>query len=419
MSIRESEILEIIKSCSKDKASESELESLFSEILKKYDRTKSHLSLLENATKHDYDSILITELSLEEPGPRIVYVNDGFTEMTGYSREEVIGKTPRILQGEKTDRHVLDRLKKRLIDGQAFFGHTVNYRKDGSEFINQWDIHPLTNSEGEITHWVSYQRDITERQETSKVLFDATVDFEELEENSKRTFVDLDAQGNILSSNKSFRETIKQDVDDLKEIKIWDLVAEKDNAEVKELFQDFDASVISEDNYTWEFKSDDDQKLMLEADVKSFVSSDHTIIRIHFDNVSLRNRVIETLKKKSENIEDLLKNHDEFVMKFKKDENGEIYCSYVSESYQDITGLSQATLLDQGIESVVSKKTADVIRESLTKAFGGKRCSEKCEYVGKNDGTIAMIQSFKPIVNEKENKVEAVKSVALLELGID
>ncbi|MEO9887270.1 MAG: PAS domain S-box protein, partial [Balneola sp.] len=166
MSIRESEILELIKSCSKDKASESKLESLFSEILQKYDRTKSHLSLLENATKHDYDSILITELNLKEPGPRIVYVNDGFTKMTGYSREEVIGKTPRILQGEKTDRHVLDRLKKRLIDGQAFFGHTVNYRKDGSEFINQWDIHPLTNSEGEITHWVSYQRDITERQET-------------------------------------------------------------------------------------------------------------------------------------------------------------------------------------------------------------------------------------------------------------
>lgn len=58
-----------------------------------------------------------------------------------------------MLQGEKTDRAILDRLKRRLIEGQAFFGHTINYRKDGSEFINQWDIHPLINAEGEVTHW--------------------------------------------------------------------------------------------------------------------------------------------------------------------------------------------------------------------------------------------------------------------------
>jgi PAS domain S-box-containing protein len=413
------EILELIRSCSKDETSELELEELFAEILNKHEKTKSHLKLLENATKHDYDSILITELNLEKPGPRIVYVNDGFTKMTGYSREEVIGKTPRILQGEKTDRHVLDRLKKRLIDGQAFFGHTVNYKKDGSEFINQWDIHPLTNSDDEITHWVSYQRDITERQETSKVLFDATIDFEELEENSKRTFVDLDVQGNIVSSNKSFREILKLDVDELKEVKIWDLVSDNDKSIVKDIFQEFDSENVKEDRYTWEFLSSREQKLMLEADIHSFVSSDQTIIRIHFDNVSLRNRVIETLKKKTGNIEELLESHEEFVMKFKKDENGDIYCSYVSESFRSITGLSQEAILDQGFESVVSKKTVAIIKDSLTKAFGGKRCSEKCEYVGKNDGTISMIQSFKPIVNEKENKVEAVKSVALLELGIE
>ena len=413
------EIFELIRSCSKDESSKLKLEELFAKIFKKYETTSSHLKLLENATKHDYDSILITELSLESPGPRIVYVNDGFTKMTGYSREEVIGKTPRILQGEKTDRHVLDRLKKRLIDGQAFFGHTVNYRKDGSEFINQWDIHPLTNSEDEITHGVSYQRDITERQETSKVLFDATIDFEELEENSKRTFADLDVQGNIISSNKSFREILKLDVDELKEVKVWDLVSENDKESVKDIFDDFDSSKVTEERYTWEFLSSGDQKLMLEADIHSFVSSDQTIVRVHFDNVSLRNRVIETLKKKTGNIEDLLDSHEEFVMKFKKDENGEIYCSYVSESYKAITGLSQEAILDQGIESVVSKKTIDLIKQSLDKAFGGKRCSEKCEYIGKNDGTISMIQSFKPIINEKQNKVDAVKSVALIELGID
>jgi PAS domain S-box-containing protein len=90
------------------------------------------------------------------------------------------------LQGPKTDRAVLDILKKRLQEGQSFFGHTVNYRKDGSEFVNQWDIHPLTNEEGEITHWVSYQHDITERKRSEKKVVDAEIEFDRLTEESKK-----------------------------------------------------------------------------------------------------------------------------------------------------------------------------------------------------------------------------------------
>ena len=244
--------------------------------------------------------------------------------------------------------------------------------------------------------------------------FDTSIDFEALEEDSKRTFVDLDVQGNIISSNKSFREVLKLDVDELKEVKIWDLVHDKAKGEVKNLFQDFDSSVKVDDRYTWEFKSDAEEKLILEADVKWFVSSDQTIIRIHFDNVSLRNRVIETLKKKTGNLEDLLESHDEFVLKFKKNEAGEIYCNYVSESYRSITGLSQDEILEKGFEAVVSKETAKIIKQSLAKAFEGTLCSEKCEYIAKNDDRITMIQSFKPI--KTNDKIQAVKSVALIEL---
>ena len=88
----DSQILKLIESCSKDKDSQEKLKEFFSIIADKRDEACNHLALLENAIKHDYDSILITELELDRPGPRIVYVNDGFTKMTGYSKEEVIGK---------------------------------------------------------------------------------------------------------------------------------------------------------------------------------------------------------------------------------------------------------------------------------------------------------------------------------------
>lgn len=417
MGYSEEKIKELIKSCSKDEDSASKLMELYAEILEKYNTKRKYLDLLERAVKNDYDSILITELNLEKPGPKIVYVNSGFTKMTGYSREEVIGKTPRILQGEKTDRNILDRLKKRLIEGQAFFGHTVNYKKDGSEFVNQWDIHPLTNADGEITHWVSYQRDITERQESSKILFDANVDFDKLEEESKRTFIDIDVQGNILSANKSFRDTLGIDIDELKKIKIWDLVTSADKEEVKNLFEDFDSSLEYDDVYAWEFEKENGDKLKLEASVKWFVSSDETIIRIHFENISLRDRVIETLKLKTDSLESLLETHEEFTLKFKRDDDGEIFCSYVSESFRSVTGRSEDELLEKGIKEVIADDSLEVLNKGLKKAFNGTLCSEKCSYKGKDGDIITVIQSFKPIYDSDE-QVKAVKSVALLELKV-
>lgn len=220
------EISSIIDNEIKDQESAEKLREYISNLRHQKEYAEKSLGLLENAIRSDYDSIIITTLELDKPGPEIVYANDGFERMTGYSREEVLGKTPRILQGEKTDRAVLDKLRKRLKDGQAFFGHTVNYKKDGSEFINQWDIHPLTNNEGEITHWVSYQHDITERKRSEKRVVEANIEFDRLTEESKKTLVDLDEQGNIVTSNKAFRDLVGFDSEELKKMKVWELMSD-------------------------------------------------------------------------------------------------------------------------------------------------------------------------------------------------
>jgi diguanylate cyclase (GGDEF)-like protein/PAS domain S-box-containing protein len=119
--------------------------------------------LLADAMRHVREAVLITTADLDPPGPAIVYVNEGFCRMTGYAREEVIGKTPRFLQGPKTDRSELDRLRRQLSLGEPFDGEIVNYRKDGSEYVIEWYVVPLRNTAGEITHWMASQRDATER----------------------------------------------------------------------------------------------------------------------------------------------------------------------------------------------------------------------------------------------------------------
>lgn len=113
--------------------------------------------LFEMTITHSFDAIMITE---NKPTYPIVFVNQSFTDMTGYERDELIGRSPTILQGPKTDRDVLDRLRRDISEGKIFHGQAVNYRKDGSEFIMEWKIAPVRDENGEISHYLAIQRSI-------------------------------------------------------------------------------------------------------------------------------------------------------------------------------------------------------------------------------------------------------------------
>jgi len=89
--------------------------------------------------------------------------------LTGYTAEELRGKTPRLLQGPRSDRRTLDRARDALAAGHAFHGEITNYRKDRSPYVMEWHIFPLRNDAGRLTHWVSIQRDVTERRRAEAI----------------------------------------------------------------------------------------------------------------------------------------------------------------------------------------------------------------------------------------------------------
>ncbi len=129
------------------------------------------LRLLNSAVLQSRESIVITDAELDLPGPRIVFVNPAFTKMTGYAAEEVIGKTPRILQGPRTDQAVTNRLRQDLQRGEVFEGEAINYRKDGTEFTLEWQAAPIRDEEGTITHFLALQRDVTARKRLESQMF--------------------------------------------------------------------------------------------------------------------------------------------------------------------------------------------------------------------------------------------------------
>ncbi len=118
------------------------------------------------------DSVVITDGRLDPPGPRILHVNRAFTRMTGYDAEEVIGKTPRVLQGPKTHSGMLERWHNHLSRGEDVVLETVNYRKDGGELGLEWSVKPVRDKTGRITNFLTIQRDVTERMLVQSTLFE-------------------------------------------------------------------------------------------------------------------------------------------------------------------------------------------------------------------------------------------------------
>ena len=157
--------------------------------------SQARLRLLEASISHLNDMVVITEAEpVDEPGPRIVFVNAAFERHTGYSRSEVLGRTPRILQGPLTQRLEIDRMGAALRAWQPVRAELINYTKAGQPFWVELDIAPMTDATGLFTHWVCVQRDITERKQAERALADSAAENVRLLQEVNQLNIGLDRQ---------------------------------------------------------------------------------------------------------------------------------------------------------------------------------------------------------------------------------
>ena len=111
------------------------------------------------------DVVVVTEAEdIEAPlGPKIVYVNKAFEDLTGYKATEVIGETPRILQGHHTDKATRERIKSALEAQQPISETILNYSKRGQPYWLEMNIFPLKSDNGKVEYFAAIERDVTER----------------------------------------------------------------------------------------------------------------------------------------------------------------------------------------------------------------------------------------------------------------
>lgn len=125
-------------------------------------------ALLERIVNASDDGIVVAEQEGDET--ILIYVNQGFERLTGYSADEILYRDCRFLQNDDRDQPQLDNIRQAIREGQPCQEVLRNYRKDGSMFWNELSITPVYDDEDQLTYFVGVQKDITERVEAMQEL---------------------------------------------------------------------------------------------------------------------------------------------------------------------------------------------------------------------------------------------------------
>jgi PAS domain S-box-containing protein len=138
------------------------------EVSKARKDTLRELRLKERAMSATREGITIARRG-ENEDP-LIYVNDAFLTITGYDRDEVLGRDCRFLQGNGTDEEKVRKIRRALDNQESVSVELVNYRKDGERFWNRLSITPVRDELGTVTHYVGIQQDVTQYKEQEEKL---------------------------------------------------------------------------------------------------------------------------------------------------------------------------------------------------------------------------------------------------------
>lgn len=122
---------------------------------------KDQTLLFQAALDQSYNPVIITDASNHIDGPQIIYANPAFQKMTGYTQDELIGKSPKILQGPLTDKKVIEKMRVCISTGAHFEDSTINYDKNGNPYNVEWSISPIKDNSGIIQYYISVQKNVT------------------------------------------------------------------------------------------------------------------------------------------------------------------------------------------------------------------------------------------------------------------
>ncbi|WP_316809137.1 PAS domain-containing protein [Pedobacter agri] len=241
----------------------------------------ANIKLLKSALDSSISGIIITDnTQFDNP---IIYCNKAFEKLSGYAREEVIGRNCRFLQGNERNQKARDGIRKAVIGGESITVELRNYRKGGELFWNELYISPITGDDGKVTHFIGVQNDITRRKNAEENLqhereqVELKIEKRTRELNENREYLDsiiqtirqglivLDPEYKVISANDFFYKTFKVEKRDTIGRSLYDLGnGQWDIKQLRELLE----KILPSNNPVLDFEVDHEfphigRKLML------------------------------------------------------------------------------------------------------------------------------------------------------------
>lgn len=217
-------------------------------------KREEQLLLLESSVNNANEGILITDSNIENGGPFIAYGNKAMEKISGYSIEELIGKSPGMLQGPLTDYDEVDRMNAAISKHEPVETEVINYHKNGQPYYVSISIVPIRNKDGEVTHFVALERDTTVEHQQRKELRELLI---RLELATKATGIgvwDYDVVKDHLTWDENMFKVYQAQTEGFSEkLADWEqTIVPEDRERTKQVF--LDAINSSNDNANFRFR---------------------------------------------------------------------------------------------------------------------------------------------------------------------
>jgi len=212
-------------------------------------QAEEELRLFKSAVANANDGVVILMPDpTDKKRPRIEYVNQAFQKTTGYDWEDMIGRNPEFLSGPDTDPARIAEIKKALLNKQPTRVERINYRKDKTKFWSELSLVPLLNKAGEVDHWVSIERETTDRRryeeelkEAKSVLHENLSFLQRLADTIPSPIFYTGLNGRYLGCNKAFEDLLGLKIGDIIGRSVYELMP-KDSADT---YHEMDEALFS------------------------------------------------------------------------------------------------------------------------------------------------------------------------------
>lgn len=337
--------------------------------------------LLQEMVKNTTDAIVVTDTPKIDSteGPVIVFVNDTYEKMTGYSKEEVIGKSPKILQGPETDEKELNKLREALKFEKSGHAELINYKKNGETFWTSISIFPIEGEASDIKYWVGIKRDITKRKNNQLKLAEAEQNLRHIVEINSNMFYIHDDQGSLKYVSPQSRKFLGCDPEEAK--RHWtDYVSDHPiNIEAKTYVKRAITTGKAQPPYEMQLRKVDGTLLWVEVKEKPLIKDGKTVEVVgSLSDITDRKRA-----KQNQMLLEKLTNQA-WAAIWLVDSEGKYV--FVNQKYKSIFGLENQKIIGKTSFEIFDRETALQFHENNQKTLISGETTEFEERISTTDG---------------------------------